>query len=722
MQYRGLQLDAFQAEAIHHLENGESVLVTAPTGTGKTIVADYVVEKAIKAGRSVIYTAPVKALSNQKFRDYCRLHGEDKVGLITGDLVIRREAPCLVMTTEILRNILLTGDELGELQSVILDEIHFLDDPERGTVWEEVLIYLPREVQILGLSATLSNVQEFSRWLGSVREQEVAVVSEAQRSVPLHLLVGDRSGGLVELDRYEDAWKSWKKSGGGSTTRPGQGRYRGGGDRRGRGGRRHQGRNHRRGSEERVRPTRHTDLFRLLKDGYTPYIYFVFSRRKAEELARGLGRQVDETLLDESTERRMQDRLRAAVDDLGLDVLDEELYALYSKGIAFHHAGLHVQLKALVEELYEHKLLSVLYTTSTFALGINMPAKTVVLDGLHKYDGKTTRPLRVREFLQKAGRAGRRGMDREGFVVIRMDKDSWSEARHYMQQYEKAEPERVRSSFNLSFNSIVNLVGRFEEAKVREIVERSFLAWHLERKGHELQRRAERMEESLEAEGWDPGGKAPASLKKRVKEMNRLKRRAESGHMRVWTDFLFRKEFLRNIGYLGEDDAFNAGANILQHIQIEEIFVTELVLSGLVEEIPDDLLYGLCCAMTNRLPKGVRLRDRLHGPARALAKQINRIRYSEIVQKAERVTNSEVTWSPDLIPFGAAWANGRSLIDLEELYHSDTDMSGQLVGGFRRAKDLVGQIRGVYRHDDATWERLSSLIKRVKRDEVEVVD
>ena len=695
MQYRGLQLDAFQAEAIRHLEEGESVLVTAPTGTGKTIVADYVVEKAIKAGRSVIYTAPVKALSNQKFRDYCRLHGEDKVGLITGDLVIRREAPCLVMTTEILRNILLTGDDLGGLQSVILDEIHFLDDPERGTVWEEVLIYLPKEVQILGLSATLSNVQEFSRWLGSVREQQVAVVSEAQRSVPLHLLVGDRSGGLIELDRYEDAWKSWKKAGGGSSTRPGQGRYRGRGDRGGR-GRRHQGRHHRRGSEERVRPTRHTDLFRLLKDGYTPYIYFVFSRRKAEELARGLGRQITETLLDEATERRMQDRLRLAVDELGLDVLDEELY--------------------------EHKLLSVLYTTSTFALGINMPAKTVVLDGLHKYDGKTTRPLRVREFLQKAGRAGRRGMDREGFVVIRMDKDAWAEARHYMQQYEKAEPERVRSSFNLSFNSIVNLVGRFEESKVREIVERSFLAWHLERKGQELQRRAERMEETLEAEGWEPGTKAPASLKKRVKEMNRLKRRAESGHSRVWTDFLYRKEFLRKIGYLSEDDSFNAGAKILQHIQIEEIFVTELVLSGLVEEIPDDLLYGLCCAMTNRLPKGVRLRDRLHGPTRALAKQINRIRYSEIVQQAERVTQSEVTWSPDLIPFGAAWANGKSLIDLEELYQSDTDMSGQLVGGFRRAKDLVGQIRGVYRHDDATWERLSALIKQVKRDEVEVVD
>jgi superfamily II RNA helicase len=205
MQYSGFTLDPFQAEAITHLQAGKSVLVTAPTGTGKTIIADWLVENAIKAGKSVIFTAPVKALSNQKFRDYCRLYGEEKVGLLTGDLVIRREAPCLVMTTEILRNILLSGDSLGKLSAVILDEIHFLDDPERGTVWEEVLIYLPKEIQILGLSATLSNVQEFSRWLGEVRDQEVAVVIEEVRTVPLHLFVGDRTGGLWEIEAYVTA-------------------------------------------------------------------------------------------------------------------------------------------------------------------------------------------------------------------------------------------------------------------------------------------------------------------------------------------------------------------------------------------------------------------------------------------------------------------------------------------------------------------------------------
>ena len=169
MLYRGLELDGFQVTAIQALEAGHPVLVCAPTGTGKTIIADYVVDKALTAGREVVYTAPIKALSNQKFRDYTRLFGEERVGLLTGDLVIRRDAPCRVMTTEILRNMLLAGEKLPELAAVVIDEIHFLDDRERGTTWEELLIYLPEHVQVVGLSATLANAKAFAEWLGSVR-------------------------------------------------------------------------------------------------------------------------------------------------------------------------------------------------------------------------------------------------------------------------------------------------------------------------------------------------------------------------------------------------------------------------------------------------------------------------------------------------------------------------------------------------------------------------
>ena len=192
MQYRGFELDPFQVEAIEALAAGRSVLVSAPTGTGKTVVADWVVEDALRKGRQVVYTAPIKALSNQKFRDYCRLHGEENVGLVTGDLVIRREAPVRVMTTEILRNMLLTGEQLPDLAAVVVDEIHFLDDPERGTTWEEVLIYLDPSVQVVGLSATLSNLDSFAAWLSSVRGSEVAVVREDRRAVPLRFALACR--------------------------------------------------------------------------------------------------------------------------------------------------------------------------------------------------------------------------------------------------------------------------------------------------------------------------------------------------------------------------------------------------------------------------------------------------------------------------------------------------------------------------------------------------
>ena len=199
MEYRGLTLDAFQEQAITALRDGQSVLVCAPTGTGKTIVADAVVEQALDEGRQVIYTAPVKALSNQKFRDYCTLHGESRVGLVTGDLVIRRDAPCLVMTTEILRNMLLGDEPLDNLAAVVLDEIHFLDDRDRGTVWEEVLIYLPNTVKILGLSATLSNRDEFAEWLSEVRGEKVLVVEQDERAVPLEIWIGNREMGMVQL-------------------------------------------------------------------------------------------------------------------------------------------------------------------------------------------------------------------------------------------------------------------------------------------------------------------------------------------------------------------------------------------------------------------------------------------------------------------------------------------------------------------------------------------
>lgn len=282
MQYRGFELDPFQEQAIGALSQGRSVLVSAPTGTGKTLIADYVVERALSLGRSVIYTAPVKALSNQKYRDWYRLHGEEKVGLITGDLVIRRDAPCRVMTTEILRNMLLTGEELPELEAVIIDEIHFLDDRERGTTWEEVLIYLPHRVQILGLSATLQNLSAFSAWLGSVRGAEVEVVQADRRTVPLSYHVYSHREGLLVPKEFNRAWARHGHKSPAKGTPP----RRGG----------------RKEKESREPATTHWELVgRLEEEQLLPCLYFSFSRKNTERFARELENTGDGTVVTPSS-------------------------------------------------------------------------------------------------------------------------------------------------------------------------------------------------------------------------------------------------------------------------------------------------------------------------------------------------------------------------------------------------------------------------------------
>lgn len=691
MNYRGLTLDPFQSEAIAALEAGQTVLVCAPTGTGKTIIADWLVETVLNRGREVVYTAPIKALSNQKFRDYCRLHTEEKVGLVTGDLVIRRDAPCRVMTTEILRNMLLVGETLPELDAVVIDEIHFLDDKERGTTWEELLIYLPKRVQVLGLSATLSNARQFAAWLEHVRGTKVKVIREDKRTVPLQLHIANIDEGLVTPQQFDAAHKRWERKV--KEARRGSGRE----------DRRHGGQQQRGNRRERFGPsTSHTDVFDILshKD-LLPYLYFSFSRKSTEQCARNLGRRVRKSLLN-AHEQTESDRKLAefAATDTGR-VLEPELREIYSKGIAFHHAGLHVQLKALVEELYEHRLIKVLYCTSTFALGINMPARTAVFDALKKFDGTVTRPLRTREFLQKAGRAGRRGMDKIGHVVIRTDHEDWRDIAPLLGQYNAGEPEPVRSSFSLSFHSVVNLVAHNPIDHVREVIDKSFLAFVRGQDAQELHRRAGDRDD---------------------KEAQKMRLRAQSKEDACWIEFQRKVQFLQRIGYLGQDMSLGAGAEILRKVQIEEIFVTELILSGVVEDVAPARLFGLLCAVNKEFGRDTKTNLRLRHEDLELAKAADSIRNAAVVRESEAVSGVEVTWCPEMIPYGRAWAEGRSLAALLEQLESGSDISGDLVGAFRRAKDLAGQVMDVYSSDPARAAELRELIRAVSRDEVLVVD
>ena len=652
MNYRGLELDRFQREAIEALQQDKSVLVAAPTGTGKTLVADWIVEEAMRNGETVIYTAPIKALSNQKFRDYCSLFGAENVGLVTGDLVIRRDAPCKVMTTEILRNILLSDEVLDNLAAVIIDEIHFLDDAERGTTWEEVLIYLPAHVLIVGLSATLSNLRDFAKWLSFVREREVVVVEESKRAVPLGFRVATKEAGVAGINKTASVFNK---------------------NIRGRKKPKKKGRR-RRGEPLVGKMTTHLDVFRFLNESHRPYLYFVFSRAKTEILARSLGRTHKQSLLAPNDIRLVEDKIADFLEQPNADsALDPSLIALYKQGIAFHHAGLHVMLKALVEELYEQKLIKVLYCTGTFALGINMPARTAVFDGLERYDGSKMIELPTREFMQMAGRAGRRGLDKEGLVVMRMNLEDFGGLHPRIKEYLSHKYEPVLSRFSLSFNSVVNLLDRYPLERIRQFVERSFKSWHLKRQAEGLQREATAMERAMIKAGidLDVRGNLPKSAYRKSKEVRKLRKRAKYQLGVSWGEFQDRIQFLIRYQYINEDYSFNAGARALTYFQIQEVFVAELFLEGILDSLSKAELYGVLCGMVVELPRSVHVRQKRH--YKKLSNRIVKILRSDIVQEAAYITKLPLVWEPSMIPIGKAWAQGQSLSEILEDSHEHRD-------------------------------------------------
>ncbi len=708
-------------EAVEHVRAGRSVLVSAPTGTGKTIIADYIVDKALSENKEVIYTAPIKALSNQKYRDYCRLHGTENVGLITGDLVINRDAPLRIMTTEILRNMLLQGEELPHLAYVIVDEIHFLDDPERGTVWEEVLIYLPHRVKILGLSATLANIDEFAEWLSFVREEEVPVVIEETRHVPLSIFLANRDAGICDFERYRHMHTRWQALASKAMKAEAQEKRRDGG------GRRRSGRPRKLrlpGSRE----TKHWELIRMLGSGHAPFLYFAFSRKMTEQFARELARKCPEEGFTTDEEKA---HIKARVDQFDAEfekVMTSEQERMYLKGIAFHHAGAHVGLKAFVEELYEQRMIKVLYCTSTFALGINMPARTVCFQALRKYNGSTVLPLTVRQFMQKAGRAGRRGIDDVGYVVVLEEFEDFDQDKEHIAAYIAGKHEKVTSAFNLSFNSVTNLLERHHRdlEEIRTVIDRSFLNFGFLQRGRIHDQQVQDMARALTADGWDPdspdSGPPPRRLLSRVKRYNKLARSSGKDKERVFNGFMEKVGILKSVGYLDEELQFNAGARVLQHLQIEEIFSTELVISGLLDTLEPALCFAAFCVLCNSFPRSVIVREQPRGDMKKLARDLRAIRFGEVVRTTEKATGLQVTFTPEMIPFGKGWYEGKTLQELMLMLEAGTDVSGDLVSAFRRAKDMASQMKRVFAEDPWMSEKLKDILKTVSRDEVEVVD
>jgi superfamily II RNA helicase len=411
------------------------VIVAAPTGAGKTLVADYAIEHAFLEGRRIVYTAPIKALSNQKFRDFRAEHGDD-VGIMTGDVTIHPDAPLLIMTTEVFRNTIFEDPaRLDRVSFVIFDEVHYIDDEERGTVWEESILYAPEHIRVIALSATIPNVDQLAGWIRKTRKCEIDVVVERERPVPLHHFVYLAEAGPKELRQLAGVLRK----------PPHRRRFREGGH------------------------PRHP-LAYVRREGWLPALYFAFSRIDCERLCE---REAQHDLLAPSERREMLARF----DDLALRYeveghpATERLRALAARGTLFHHAGLLPIHKEIVERLFTSGLVKILFATETFALGVNMPARCVVFDSLKKFDGIDFDWLRARDYLQMAGRAGRQGIDEEGLVLARVDLEeaNWMALRRVLE----GEPEPVTSRFNLSYATILNLYQRLG-ADVHTAYDRSF--------------------------------------------------------------------------------------------------------------------------------------------------------------------------------------------------------------------------------------------------------
>jgi len=482
-------LDAFQLQAVEALDAGSSVLVAAPTGSGKTVVAEFAVERALDAGGKCFYTTPLKALSNQKFGDFVARLGAAKVGLLTGDNSINPEAPIVVMTTEVLRNMLYEkSPTLDGLMSVVLDEVHYLQDPYRGAVWEEVLIHLPLSVSVVCLSATISNAEEFGEWIGTLRGP-TRVVIEERRPVPLrhHYLIGrglhpmhvDQDGQaipnpyIVSLDREEVRYKT--------------------SHRRGSGAAQHQRTARSREGHRRVYVPRREEVVEVLAhEGMLPAIYFVFSRAGCDRSVEWMVAAGLRFTSPEEAERiRDFAEMRAAwMDDGDLRTLGfPDFLEALTGGIAAHHAGLLPVFKETVEELFEAGLVKLVFATETLSLGINMPARSVVIEDLWKFQGERHELLTPGEYTQLTGRAGRRGIDELGHAVVVYQRQvpfervaSLASTRTY----------ELTSSFRPSYNMAVNLVRNYTRDQAHHLLNSSFGQFLTDRGVVALERQLER--------------------------------------------------------------------------------------------------------------------------------------------------------------------------------------------------------------------------------------
>jgi len=681
--------DPFQEEAMAALDEGCSVLVAAPTGSGKTLVAAYAVDQALATGGKAFYTTPLKALSNQKYGELVAAHGSGQVGLLTGDVAIAPGAPVVVMTTEVLRNMLLTGSELlGGLRTVVLDEVHYLQDPYRGGVWEEVLVLSPPEVRFVCLSATVNNATELGAWLRSVRGP-TEVVIERERPILLrhHFAVQTRDEPEPELVPLlahgrpaAEGLRIDQMVRRASQTRSAAWHGRVGGRRLP------------------FRSPRRTDLIECLDDReLLPAIVFIFSRAACDD---AVGQCLRDGVRLTTKEERKHIRRAAerhvetlADDDLRVLGYGEWLEGLES-GIAAHHAGLVPAYRETVEECFCAGWLKVVFATETLSLGINMPARTVVIERFTKFGGAGRATLTSGEYTQLTGRAGRRGLDAEGHAVV-----LWTAETTFAEvaRVALAPPPDLRSAFRPTYNLAVNLVRRFDRATALEVLRRSFAQW--------------------QASQRDPKGKD------------------------MLADHLGRRlAVLEELGYVADWRLTEKGARLGGIYHEADLLVAEAAGSDVLRGAEPSVLAGVLSSLVferRRVRRGATLPPRRHGPAGKGGRGLDRLgegRRAELASRltlfaaeAERLRATEEvhlvprtrTPEPGLAPAVTAWARGASFGTALDVAGAGVGelAPGDFVRSVKQLADLVGQVARVA-VDPATRAAAEACVPMLVRDVV----
>ncbi len=635
--YKEFILDEFQVKSIESLEKNNSVMVSAATGTGKTLIADYVVNKFIGTGKRIIYTAPIKALSNQKYKEFHSFYGDD-IGMMTGDIVINPNAQVLIMTTEIYRNMLMTRDSsVEDVSYVIFDEIHYINDIERGTVWEESIIFSPDNVRFLCLSATVPNAHEFADWIGSIKDHDVDVIKYEKRAVPLAHHVYDARAGIITPKEYKELADIDK--------------YNNTSKRRGKGKKKQK--------EERHSVPKHYHLVNELHNRQLlPCIFFTFSRKACEEKALELRKD----FTNEKEKRRIIEVMGKHIDREHSKMESVRIIKqVLPKGIGVHHAGILPSVKNAVEELFNEGLIKILYATETFAVGINMPARSVAFASLEKYDGVSFRYLNSKEYFQMAGRAGRRGIDKEGTAVAMIDKQYADPERIVRLTSKDTEP--IKSQYKLSYNSVLNLLHNYDDASTIETILKSSFDYYLRKK------------------------------------TNR--------NIRIMGSFNNYLRRLKKFGYADDNNKLTDKGDFARFIYSEELLITEIFYSEMMNELKPKHMLAVLASI-------------VYEPKRndKFSKVKMKKEYDQIVSILQN--NDFVDKKIDrmalrkLMPIIYSWAEGAEFSEIMEMTNLH---EGDIIRLIRQIVDFIRQIIRASR-DNRKIDKLQVCIDMIWRDVV----